>query len=454
MADNDEAFWDDTSRTGSKIDLLLRPFRLFLGFEAAGGILLLAATVLAMLWANSSYAHLYEAFQQTYISVAIGDYVLRENVLHWINDGLMAMFFFVVGLEIKREFIVGDLSSPRQAALPIFAAIGGMLVPALIYLYFSYGTSAARGWGIPMATDIAFALGILTLLGNRVPSGLKIFLAALAIVDDLGAVLVIAFFYTSSLNFENLFIGAAFFFSLIACNVLGVRNPLVYAVLGIGGLWLAFLLSGVHPTVAGVLAAFCIPARTRIDTKQYLKDSKEALQFFEEAGDSGESVLTNKARLAALYRQKQLSEEASAPLQRLERALHPWAIYLVMPIFALANAGVKIEGEIGAIFEYPSVWGIMLGLMIGKQVGVFGASWIAVKLGIAALPKNANWKGIYGVSCLAGIGFTMSLFIAGLAYKDNPELLLASKLAILLASSTMGIVGYCMLKVLNPRIKT
>jgi Na+:H+ antiporter, NhaA family len=453
MAGHDEVFWDEDSRARSRIDLLLRPFRLFLGFEAAGGILLILATVVAMVWANSSYKHLYEAFQHTYISISIGEYVLKEDILHWINDGLMAMFFFVVGLEIKREFIVGDLSSPRRAALPIAGAIGGMVAPALIYVYFSYGTPAVGGWGVPMATDIAFALGILTLLGNRVPAGLKIFLAALAIVDDLGAVLVIAFFYTSNLDFENLFIGAAFFFTLISCNVLGVRSPLVYGTLGIGGLWLAFLLSGVHPTVAGVLAALCIPARTRIDTKQYLKDSKEALQYFEEAGDSGESVLTNKTRLAALYRQKQLSEEASAPLQRLERALHPWAIYFVMPVFALANAGVEIEGEFSAIFDHPSVWGIILGLIVGKQIGVFGFSWLAVKLGIATLPQNASWKGLYGVSCLAGIGFTMSLFIAGLAYKDNPELLLAAKLAILLASSIMGILGYGILKFFNPRVK-
>jgi len=406
----------------------------------------------AMIWANSSYKELYSALWKTYITISIGGFDLVDKDLHhWINDGLMAMFFFVVGLEIKREFIVGDLSSPRRAALPIAAAIGGMIAPALIYVYFSYGTPAVGGWGVPMATDIAFALGILTLLGNKVPAGLKVFLAALAIVDDLGAVLVIAFFYTSNLNFVNLGIGALFFFTLIACNMLGVRNTLVYGVLGIGGLWLAFLLSGVHATVAGVLAALCIPSRTRIDTKQYIKDSHEALEFFEEAGELGESVLTNKGRQAALYRQKQLSEEASAPLQRLERALHPWAIFFIMPIFALANAGVEIKGEISSIFDHPSVWGIMLGLMLGKQIGVFGFSWIAVKLQIATLPQNSNWKGIYGVSCLAGIGFTMSLFIAELAYKGNDDLLPAAKIAVLLASTIMGILGYGVLKIFKSR---
>lgn len=442
---SEELLPGEESRAKSSVDLLLRPFRLFLGFEAAGGILLILSTLIALIWSNSSHADSYFALWETKFSIGIGGNEIKKSLLIWINDGLMAIFFFVVGLEIKREFLVGDLSSPRRAALPIAGAIGGMIVPALIYTYFSRGTIAAGGWGVPMATDIAFALGILTLLGNRVPVGLKIFLAALAIVDDLGAVLVIAFFYTSNLSFESLALGAVFFSALVLCNYMGVRNNLVYAVLGIGGLWLAFLLSGVHPTVAGVLAALCIPARTRIDTRQYIKDSEQALNYFTEAGEIGESVLTNKSRQAALYRQKQLSDEASSPLQDLERALHPWAIYFVMPIFALSNAGVQLTGDISQIFSFPSVPGIMLGLIIGKQVGVFGASWIAVKLGIAALPHNSSWLGLYGVSCLAGIGFTMSLFIAGLAYKDL-ELLAASKVAILLASVLMGVTGFLILK--------
>lgn len=442
---------DDLSRAKTKIDLFLRPFRLFLSFEAAGGILLLASTLVAIILANSSYKDLYNSFLHTYITFSIDKFVLKENLLHWINDGLMAVFFFVIGLEIKREFVVGDLSSPKRAALPIIAAIGGMIVPALIYRYFCHDTSTQGGWGIPMATDIAFALGIISLLGNRVPVGLKIFLAALAIVDDLGAVLVIAFFYTSKLNFDSLLMGSIFFASLISCNLLGVRSALVYGILGIGGLWLSFLLSGVHPTVAGVLAALCIPARTRINTKQYIEDSREALKYFEESGNSGESVLTNKTRLSALFRQIKLSKEASAPLQLLEKTLHPWAIYLIMPIFAFANAGIELNGNFGEIFEYPSVWGIMAGLIIGKQLGVFGFSWVAVKLGLATLPLNTSWKGLYGASCLAGIGFTMSIFIASLAFKDMPEILVSSKFAILLASSIMGIVGYTYLRIFNSR---
>ncbi|HMO16614.1 MAG TPA: Na+/H+ antiporter NhaA [Oligoflexia bacterium] len=451
MAGHDEVFWNEQSRSKTRIDVLMRPFRLFLGFEASGGILLILATLIALIWSNSPYANYYFELWDTKFTIGFAGKFIDKPLLIWINDGLMAVFFFVVGLEIKREFLVGDLSSPRRAALPIAGAIGGMILPAAIYYAFSAGTAAEGGWGVPMATDIAFALGILTLLGNRVPVGLKIFLAALAIVDDLGAVLVIAFWYTSSLSMGNLALGAFFFFSLIFCNYMGVRNTLVYGILGIGGLWLAFLLSGVHPTVAGVLAALCIPARTRIDTNQYLLDSAEALEYFAEAGESGESVLTNKARQAALFRQKQLSEEASSPLQRLEKILHPWAIYFVMPIFALSNAGVTITTSISEVFSYPSVPGIIVGLVVGKQVGVFGFSWIAVKLGIASLPQNSSWYGLYGVSCLAGIGFTMSLFIAGLAYSDA-GLLAASKVAILIASLFMGILGYAVLKFGKARV--
>jgi NhaA family Na+:H+ antiporter len=424
-----------------KLDWFLRPFRMFKNFEASGGILLIFSTIVALVWSNSLYADSYSNLWQTPISFSFGSYSIKKSLLIWINDGLMAMFFFVVGLEIKREFIVGDLSSPKKAALPIAAAVGGMIVPALIYIFFSRGTSAVGGWGVPMATDIAFALGVLTLLGKRVPVGLKIFLAALAIVDDLGAVLVIAFFYTSELSMPSLLTGAFFFFSLLLSNYLGVRNILVYSVLGIGGLWLAFLLSGAHPTIAGVLGALCIPSRTRVNATKYAHDSREAIRRFEEYKDS---VLTNKNMQVALTQLEVLTEQASTPLQRLERSLHPWAIYAVMPIFALANAGVRIPTDFSSIFNYPSVNGILLGLILGKQIGVFCFSWLAVKFKIASLPENTTWLGLYGVSCLAGIGFTMSLFIASLAYSDL-ELLAASKVAILLASSVMALWGLIVL---------
>lgn len=352
----------------------------------------------------------------------------------------MAMFFFVVGLEIKREIIVGELSSFRLAALPIAAALGGIIVPAGIYAVLNLGGDGAHGWGIPMATDIAFALGILTLFGKRVPAALKIFLAALAIVDDLGAVLVIAFFYTSKISLISLGIGAIFLVTLITINRLGVRNSLVYAIFGIGGLWLAFLLSGVHPTIAGVLAALCIPAKTKIDTKKFIAESVENIEFFKNSGEISESVLTNQERQAALLKHKLLYDNASTPLQRLEKALHPWVIYFVMPIFALANAGVTLSSSIHEIVTTPVGLGIILGLVLGKQLGITAGAWLAVKANIASLPKNVSWSSLYGVSCLGGIGFTMSLFIASLAFKSE-QLLSSAKIAILCGSLISALIG-------------
>lgn len=421
------------------------PFRRFLAIKASGGILLIIATLAAMIAANSPFADSYEQLWETKFGFSFGGVGLFKPLILWVNDGLMALFFFVIGLEIKREILEGELSSPRQAALPIAAAIGGMVVPAAIYLAFNLGTPTKAGWGIPMATDIAFALGILMLLGDRVPAALKTFLAALAIVDDLGAVLVIALFYTSDISLENLGLGAGFLALLVAANMLGIRHVMVYAVLGVGGLWLAFLLSGVHPTVAGVLAAFCIPARSRIDCPAFVASSRAAVDEFEAAGTDGENVLTNAGRQSALLKLELLSEAASPPLQRLEHNLHPWVMYLIMPIFAFANAGVRLDGELSGLLSSAPVLGIVLGLFIGKQIGVFGFSWLAVKLNLAVLPSGTCWSSLYGTSLLAGIGFTMSLFIASLAFSTQPEVLAQAKLAILIASTISAVLGFAVL---------
>ena len=354
----------------------------------------------------------------------------------------MAMFFFVVGLELKREMIAGELSSRRHAAFPFAAALGGMVVPALIYTLLNAQTVGARGWGIPMATDIAFALAILSLIPRGVPLTLKIFLTALAIADDLGAVLVIAIFYSSDISLENLAIGAVLLTVLIAANALGVRHPLVYAFFG-GGVWLAFLFSGVHATVAGVLVAMTIPARSRINSAEFVARTKEVIDEFDRLDDDevpGESVLGRK-RLAGLFELKSAYESCATPLQLLETALHPWVVFFILPLFALANAGVELGSGSSGLITNPITLGVVLGLIVGKQIGITSFAWLAVRLGLAALPAGVTWRQIYGISCLGGIGFTMSIFIATLAF-ESASLLVAAKTGILLASLLSAVIGW------------
>ncbi|MBI2323245.1 MAG: Na+/H+ antiporter NhaA [Chloroflexi bacterium] len=433
-----------------RIERLLLPFQEFAHREESRGLLLLACTFVALLWANSPWAETYVGLWQTKLGITFGAVGLAKPLLLWINDGLMAMFFFVIGLEIKREVLVGELSSPRQAVLPIAAAVGGMVVPALFYLLLNLGTDRERGWGIPMATDIAFALGVLALVGRSVPFSLKMFLTALAVVDDLGAVLVIALFYTSTISWLSLGAGAVFLLALAVANRAGVRNPLVYAALGIGGLWLAFLLSGVHATIAGVLAALAIPARTRIDADRFAAEGRALLDVFQSSGDAGASVLANPTQAGVLEALRDTCEHATTPLQRLEHVLHPWVSFLVMPVFALANAGVALGGEAAALPLQPVALGVLLGLVVGKPVGIVGASWLAVRLGIASMPPGATWRQVLGVGFLGGIGFTMSLFIAGLAFAGTP-LQDAAKVGILGASVVAGLVGWWILRSAGPR---
>ncbi|HUF00297.1 MAG TPA: Na+/H+ antiporter NhaA [Anaerolineales bacterium] len=421
---------------------LLSPLQAFLQREASSGILLLTATIIALLWANSLWSESYYSFWENKLTFGYGEYELSKPLLLWINDGLMAIFFFVVGLEIKREVLIGELASFRKAALPLAAAIGGMVFPALIYTAFNYNGAGSSGWGIPMATDIAFALGVLALLGKGVPISLKVFLTAAAVVDDLGAVLIIALFYTTDIAWISLGIAAVFLVLLIICNMLGVRNPIVYSVLGIG-LWLAFLQSGVHATVAGVLLAMTIPAQARINDEEFVKHSRSVLNEFEKT-DEGDEYLSSTQR-SAVRTLEELAEHAQTPLQRLEHDLHPWVAFAIMPIFALANAGVALGGDFLSSVTSPISLGVIFGLIIGKQIGITLFSWLVVKSKLADLPERVNWRHIYGVSWLAGIGFTMSLFISALAFGVSPALETA-KSGILLASLIAGIVGFLLLR--------
>ncbi|HEY9845007.1 MAG TPA: Na+/H+ antiporter NhaA, partial [Candidatus Caenarcaniphilales bacterium] len=389
---------------------VLGPLQEFINRSASSAVVLMLAALIALLLANSPFAETYDAVLHTDIGVSVGPLVLKESVLHWINDGLMAIFFFLVGLEIKREVRVGELSSIRVALLPLIAALGGAVIPALIYTGLNFGGSGAAGWGIPMATDIAFAVGGLVLLGNRVPLALKIFLTAVAIVDDLYAVLVIAVFYSSNINFAALAIGFGVLGVLILANLFGIRTIPFYVTLGLV-VWLAFLQSGVHATIAGVLVAWTIPARNRINALTFLERSRGILRRFEDRPLKSKRMLTDEEQQCAVIELEEVCEQVQAPLQKLEHSLGPWVSFLILPLFALGNAGVALSLDNVAGETSTIALGIIMGLVLGKPIGLIGASWLAVRLGLASIPRGIRWQHMIGVGCLAGIGFTMSIFI-------------------------------------------
>jgi NhaA family Na+:H+ antiporter len=425
------------------IERLLEPFALFAKQASAGSIVLLACAVVALLWANSPLGEYYFRLWSTPVEVRFGNLIdIDKPLLLWINDGLMAVFFFVVGMEIKRELLVGELRSPRKAMLPMAAAVGGMVVPALIYVALNWGTPEIRGWGVPMATDIAFALGALALLGTRAPLALKVFLTALAIVDDLGAVLVIGIFYTENLKVDALLYSFLFWGAMIAMNRLGVRNALIYFIVSLG-LWYFMLKSGVHATVAGVLGAFAIPVRSRIDPELFIVRVREYLNQFDQP-ITERTIILSPEQQSAVEAIEREALRVQSPLQRLERQLHYFVAFFVMPIFALANAGVALGGEGGLNWTSRVIWGIALGLLIGKPLGITLFSWLAVRLGLAQLPQGINFVHIVGVGFLGGIGFTMALFIAGLAFRGDE--LDYAKLGILSGSALAGVVGFMMLR--------
>jgi NhaA family Na+:H+ antiporter len=435
----------NNNQTKSPIEKILNPIQEFMHAETSGGIVLIICTIIALIWANSPFADSYFHLWHTYITFDFGGFVLKHSLHHWINDGLMVIFFFVVGLEIKRELLAGELSSAKKAALPVAGALGGMILPAIIYFSLNAGKEGVAGWGIPMATDIAFVVGIMALLGPKFPFSLKIFILALAIVDDIGAVLVIAIFYTAEISFSALVIAAGILLLLIAFNRLGVRSLIVYTIAGVA-LWLAFLESGVHATVAGVLLAFTIPVSSRINTKKFTTETKELLDEFDKSGEHGENVLTNESRLVIVQSIESNCEKILTPLQRFEHLLHPWVAFFIMPVFALANAGVSVGGDFVNSILNPISLGIILGLFFGKQLGIFFFSFIAIKAGLASKPEGVNYTKMYGAGILAGIGFTMSLFIANLAFPSE-ELLNVAKVGVLIASLISGIVGFIVVKI-------
>lgn len=429
------------------IDKIGSVFARLLNSQSAIGILLFFSAIAAMVVANSSWGgHWYAEFWEKELLISFGEKELKLNLHQFINDGLMAIFFLLVGLEIKREFMAGELSSWRKAAMPIGAAIGGMAFPALIFLAFNSGADAA-GWGIPMATDIAFTLGLLNLVRNRISGPAIVFVTSLAVVDDIGAVLVIAFFYTSSLQLDQLYIAGGALALLIAANQLGVRNVFFYAFVGILGIWLAFFYSGIHPTIAGILIAFAIPGKTRINRSEFDQRLKRLYRKYLKADSFSDRFNTAKED-ALLKGIRNAGDDARTPLQKIERGLHPFVYFVIMPIFAFSNAGLKIEANFLELLFSTIGIGIMVGLVVGKILGITLFSKLLVSLGIADLPNDTNWKQVVGVSIMAGIGFTMSLFISELAYND-PDKVEAAKSAILVASLLAMIIGLVFIRLTN-----
>jgi NhaA family Na+:H+ antiporter len=424
-------------------------FQRFLHSQVAGSVVLLACTILALIWANSPAGDSYRELTHTYVGVSFGEHSFKLSLQHWINDLLMAVFFFVVGLEIKREMVLGELSSFRKAILPVTAAVGGMVVPAAIYLMFNIGGKGGAGWGIPMATDIAFALGILAIFGKRVPLGLKVFLTALAIADDMGAVLVIALFYTEQVSLKALIVAGVFLLLLLVASRANVRRVGVWAFLLIG-VWLAVFASGVHATVAGILVAMVVPVRARMDPHKFVETVEANWRKLDMSKLTQESMVSNNDQYEALRTIDLAATDMLPPGLVLERYLHVGQAFLILPLFAFFNAGVKIGGDYLELLSNPISLGIILGLVLGKQIGVFLFSWLAIKTGRAALPTGVSWGQMWGVSCLAGVGFTMSLFISELAFED-PELVSEAKIGILMASLIAGVLGYLVLTRALPR---
>jgi len=425
------------------IEKIIAPVNRFIHLEYTSGIILLISVVVAIIWANSDYVDSFHHLWETKLSVAFGEHKLDHPLHIWINDGLMSLFFFVIGLELKREFMDGELSSFKKSILPMTAALGGMIVPASIYLAINIGRDSTNGWGIPMATDIAFALALLSMAGKNIPSSVKVFLSALAVADDLGAVLVIAFFYTASVNFMALGIAAIFLIILLIGNVMGVRSTIFYLILGVC-VWAGFLFSGVHATIAGVLVAFTIPAKTRVDELFYSDQVKKLIVAFENEKPSSSSLKTPQQH-RTLQQVKILSDAAETPLQKIEHGLHPWVAFLVMPLFALSNSGIIIGGDFFSAVINPVSLGVALGLVIGKFVGIISFTFLMVYFGLANLPSGATWRHIVGVAFLGGIGFTMSMFISGLAFTDD-AFVEKAKYGILIASVIAGILGTLVLK--------
>ena len=421
------------------------PFEHFLHAQTTTGIVLMLTTILALILANSPLAETYIHLFHTKIDLAVGSWKLSHSIHYWINDGLMTLFFFIIGLEIKREILAGELSNIKVAILPILAAIGGMLVPALLYLSINSGGDGATGWGIPMATDIAFAISALVLLKKRVPSALVTFLVALAIVDDLGAVLVIAVFYTDQIFYLPLILSGVAFLILMAFNRFGIHTIFPYFIVGVF-MWFFMLESGVHATISGVIAALAIPSKPKQVPASFTQHANNLLSEYDDYPKLEDNQLHEKQKAILIELQCRI-DAIGTPASRLEQNLHLPIALFVIPLFALANAGISIDlNSIGTTIMQPISIGVIVGLILGKVIGIFGVSWLAIKLKIATLPKNSTMSQIFGVAFLGGIGFTMSIFVADLAFLGMPELIFQAKVGILIASLFSGLFGFFWLR--------
>lgn len=419
---------------------VLLPIERFIYSETISGALLIVCAIVALVWANSPWGQSYFALRDTPVSLRIGAFSVALDLQHWINDGLMAVFFFVVALEIKRELIYGDLSDARKAALPVAAALGGMILPAGIYFAVNFGEAGAAGWGIPMATDIAFAVAILALLGRRVPSPLRIFLLTFAIADDVGSILVIAVYYTAHFSLPAMGVAVTVLALILAMRWLGFRSTLAYLLPAVL-FWAAMLKSGVHATVAGVILGAITPAKSLGRKSTFVETVRDMLPNVRDSLDKEESERDE----VMLGRIEELTRQTESPLERMELMVHPWTSYLVLPSFALVNAGVAFSGEfVLQAFTSAVTWGVMAGLLAGKVVGVSGFAWVAVRLGWAALPGGVAWRHIVGAGLIGGVGFTVSLFITGLAFTDK-VLVEEAKVGVLAASLIAGLAGYLFL---------
>ncbi len=432
---------------------LVNSFLKFTKLESFGGLLLIVVTLFAIILANSSFQHIYHKFIHLKISIGFGPLKMENTLAHWVNDALMSLFFLLVGLEIKREFLIGELSSPQKALLPAIAAIGGMVFPALIFYFINKDTEFIRGWAIPMATDIAFALGILTLSGKKFPLSLKVFLTALATIDDIGGVIVIAIFYTDKIVLVSFLFMVIIFLIMIILNKEKVENPVVYMLLGTF-LWFFTLRSGIHATVAGILAALTIPAKGSINLGRFFREINFILEKIKRKRLFNlDPLIIAKKTYYEIETIEEVCHKFQPPLLRIEHHLHPWITFFILPFFAFVNAGIELPHDFFSFLNSKLSLGIIAGLFLGKQLGIFLASYISVKLGLCKLPKGINWRMIYGVSILGGIGFTMSMFINSLAFKENIEYINIAKEGILIGTILSSLLGVLVLKFSTSNIK-
>lgn len=423
--------------------IVITPLQKFIKTESLSGILLFTATIIALIWANSSSSSIYESLWQYKVGFSFQDFELKKPLILWVNDGLMAIFFFLIGLELKREFLIGELDTLKKASFPFFAALGGVIVPIALFLILNKNPETTKGWGIPMATDIAFALAILKLLGNRIPMSIKVFLTAFAIIDDIGAVLVIALFYSSAINWLLVLYALVLFLIVAFLSYKKIYSNSIFLIIGII-IWFLFLKSGIHPTIAGVLMAFTIPIKQKIDINSFTEKTFQIIDSLKR-DKKEDGKLLSKSQLKKLALLKSSSGKVKSPLQHLEIKLHNWVAFLIMPIFALANAGVIINTDMQ--IEYAMIANIGIGLFVGKFIGITSFSFLGVKLGITALPNGVNYTQIIGVAVLAGVGFTMSIFIANLAFSGSQIFIDSAKIGILIGSFVSGLIGYLILRI-------